>query len=86
MKEKHGSQYTVRGVPIAVGNRLRERARREAKSLNQAAIEALERGLGLADEKTLYSDLDDLAGTWVPDPDFDRALLDMDRVDEDLWK
>ena len=44
MKKKHGSQYTVRGVPPAVSSRLRDSARREAKSLNEAAIKALERG------------------------------------------
>jgi len=43
VKKKHGSQYTVRGVPPAVSSRLRDSARREAKSLNKAAIEALDR-------------------------------------------
>ena len=44
MKEKYGSRTTVRGVPPAVSRGLRDRARREAKSLNEAAIKALERG------------------------------------------
>ena len=86
MKEKYGSRTTVRGVPPAVSRGLRDRARREAKSLNKAAIEAWERELGLADAMVLHSDLDDLAGTWVPDPDFDLALQATDREHENLWK
>jgi predicted HicB family RNase H-like nuclease len=43
MKKKHGSRNTVRGVPPAVSSMLRDSARREAKSLNEAAIEALDR-------------------------------------------
>jgi len=58
----------------------------EGKSLNKITIEVLMRGLGLSNEKIYYDDLDDLAGTWVQDPAFDRAIEEMDRVDADLWK
>lgn len=81
-----GQQYTIRGVPAAVGATLRERARREGKSLNSIAVEALTRGLGLSDGRTVYHDLDDLVGTWVDDPQFDAAIEAMDRVDPELWK
>ena len=37
-------QYTIRGVPAAVDNALRARARADGKSLNEAAIEALAEG------------------------------------------
>ena len=33
-----------------------------------------------------YDDLDDLAGSWVQDLEFDKALAEMDNVDESLWK
>jgi len=46
---------------------LREIARQEAKSADLAALEALARGLGLADEPIEYHDLDDLAGSWIQD-------------------
>jgi len=65
---------------------LREKAKMEGKSLNKITIEVLMRGLGLSNEKIYYDDLDDLAGTWVQDPAFDRAIEEMDRVDADLWK
>ncbi|MCX7030829.1 MAG: Arc family DNA-binding protein [Spirochaetes bacterium] len=86
MKTKQKDQYTIRGVPKRVGAQLRERARLEGRSLNSVAVDALARGLGVSGDETRYSDLDDLAGTWVPDPEFDRVLSEMDRVDEELWK
>ena len=30
--------------------------------------------------------MDDLAGTWFDDPEFDRALEEMDQVDPELWQ
>jgi len=79
-------QYTLRGIPKRVDSALRRKARQEGLSLNKAAVRALARGLGLADEQTVYHDLDDLAGTWVEDPAFDQAVSEMDTVDPDLWR
>ena len=31
-------------------------------------------------------DLDDLAGSWVDDPEFDAIIAEMDQVDPELWK
>ena len=31
------------------------------------------------------TDLDALAGSWQEDAEFDRAVVDFERVDEDLW-
>jgi hypothetical protein len=42
--------------------------------------------LGLAAEPLRHHDLDDLAGTWVHDAAFDKALRDMDRIDPELWR
>ncbi|MBP7828838.1 MAG: hypothetical protein KA248_02855 [Kiritimatiellae bacterium] len=84
MKKKE--QYTLRNIPPRVDQRLRERAAQYGTSLNTAALEALSRGLGLGEEVVVHRDLDDLAGTWVADPEFDKAMQMMDRVDPDLWK
>jgi plasmid stability protein len=86
MKARQVEQYTIRGVPKRVGVRLRERARQEGRSLNSVAVDALTRGLGLDAEVRRFTDLDDLAGTWIDDPEFDRAIADMDRIDEAMWK
>ena len=77
---------TIRRVPEKVRRKLRELARDTARSLNQVALEALERGLGLGDETVECHDLDDLAGTWIDDPVFDQVIADMDVPDTELWK
>jgi len=80
------ARYTIRKVPAAVDRMLRERARTEGKSLNEAAIEALQAGLGLSEDPVEFDDLDDLIGTWQHDPDTDQALADQDVVDPELWR
>ena len=79
-------QYTLRKIPRPVDKALRERARREGRSLNGVALEALARGCGVADVRVKQRDLSDIAGTWVEDPALDGAIADQDVVDEDLWK
>lgn len=79
-------QLALRRIPEKLRRRLQEKAKREAKSLNQAALEALARGLGLADEEVEYHDLDDLSGSWIQDPEFERTIREMDQVDPELWK
>lgn len=79
-------QYTIRGIPASLDGRLRRNAVREGASLNEAVLAALRRGAGEGGTPTRYDDLDALAGTWVKDPEFDRAIAAMDRIDEDLWK
>jgi len=79
-------QYTIRNVPEALDRELRERARRNGVSLNDAAIEAIKRGLGVVDTDETYDDLDDLVGTWRRDEAFDRAIAEQDTVDTDAWQ
>lgn len=83
---KTHTQYTIRRVPSRIDQELRRKAREEQRSLNEMALRALERGLGLAEEQPRYHDMDDLAGTWVDDPEFDRAIEAMDQVDPELWR
>ncbi len=79
-------QYTIRNIPEAVDRRIREIARSSGKSLNEATIHVLYRGTGLTDPPAQYDDLDDLAGCWVHDPEFDAALSEQDTVDPELWR
>jgi len=79
-------QYTIRGVTPALDRCIREKAAREGRSLNTTAMSLLERGLGLSAEAVRYTDLDDLAGTWVADPAFDDAVERLHRVEPELWK
>ena len=85
MESRHTTQYTLRGVPDHVDRALREKAASYGRSLNRVALEALEQGLGLEQQQRRFHDLDDLAGTWVDDPGFDRVIAEMDAIDEELW-
>lgn len=79
-------QYTIRGVEGGMDDALRRLAVKEGNSLNTQILETLKKGLGMQGEDVRHDDLDDLAGKWVDDPEFDRAIEEMDRVDEELWK
>ena len=80
-------QYTIRGVPPAIDNALRARARAAGKSLNEAAVDALAQGVGVGTVTVRKRrDLADIAGTWKADKALEAALADQDRVDEDLWR
>lgn len=80
--KKSRKQYTIRSVPAAVDMILREKARRQRKSLNQVALEALSGGAGVQE---LYRDLDGFFGSWVADAAVDKALEDQRRIDAGLW-
>jgi hypothetical protein len=67
-----------------VDRALRQRARREGRSLNEVALDALRVALGLSDEAVRRRDLGDVAGTWIEDPQVDAALADQRQIDEDL--
>ena len=79
-------QYTIRGIPPAVDEAAREKARAEGRSLNEVAVEALAEGLGLGASDVVRRDLGDVVGTWRKDAAAEAALADQDRVDEGLWK
>lgn len=79
-------QYTIRGIPTVVDSAIRERARATGKSLNEAAIDALAEGSGIAGQRRKRRDLSDIAGTWQSEKAVETALADQDRVDEDLWR
>jgi plasmid stability protein len=79
-------QYTIRNISTVVDRALRERARREGKSLNEVAIEALARGLDVEGHPVRRRDLGAIAGSWVRDREIDRALDEQRRIDPDLWR
>ncbi|MEO1333818.1 MAG: hypothetical protein AAFV32_09910 [Myxococcota bacterium] len=79
-------QYTLRNVPDAVDAKLRELAQREGRSLNEVAIEALTRAVGLTEQPSKQRDLCDIAGSWIADDAVDSALEDQRRIDDALWR
>ncbi len=84
---KNGAvQLTIRNVPRRLNAALRQKAAQAKTSINSAAIEAMERGLGLSDEPVRYRDLDFLAGTWIEDPEFDKAVAAQRKIEPQMWK
>jgi hypothetical protein len=79
-------QYTIRRIPRAVDDAIRERARVTGKSLNEAVVDTLAAGAGIKGEPRKRRDLSDIAGTWKPDKAFESALAEQDRIDENLWR
>jgi hypothetical protein len=78
-------QYTLRNVSPQLDAVLRDEARRQGKSLNEAALRALERGTGIDSVPRRRRDLADIAGSWQEDPAFDSAIEAQDSVDPALW-
>jgi plasmid stability protein len=76
-------QYTLRNVPKAVDQALREQARREGKSLNEVAIEALLRACGLTEQPVKHRDLSWMKGTWVDDPERDAVREIHERIEHE---
>jgi hypothetical protein len=54
--------------------------------LNEVALEALRRGVGLGAEPKMHHDLDHLIGTMGPDPELDAIFEEMRRIDPELWR
>lgn len=77
-------QYTMRGIPPALDAAIRQRARREGKSLNEVTLAAL--ALGFDRGRVVRRDVSDIVGTWKRDAALEGALLAQDRVDDELWK
>ena len=82
----YGMQYTIRGIPTAVDDALRARARATGQSLNKAAVEALAVGAGVAGAPRKRRDLSDVGGTWRADKALESALAAQDQVDAALWR
>jgi len=79
-------QYTLRNIPPHLDQALREKANREYKSLNEVAIEALSKALGLTERPIKFRDLSTLAGSWQNDGEIAQALAEQRTIDAELWQ
>jgi hypothetical protein len=86
MVTKAAAQYTIRNVPPSVDRALRKRAQAQGRSLNAILLEALASAASVAREPRTYRDLDHLIGSWVHDPETDRALDEQRRVEPGDWE
>ena len=85
-------QLTIRGFDEDLERRIRRLASQEGISLNRAVLRLLRRGAGLGERsdkpETVGDSLDHLIGTWSAEQadEFDRALEDFSRIDEEMWR
>ena len=88
MPKKTKTQYTIRDIPVVTDSRLRETAALEEISLNQAALQALQRGLGTGEQSVRYRSLHSLLQKKdeVDQASWRSALAEMDRVNPEDWK
>ncbi len=81
---------TLRNIPPAVARAIREKARRKGISVNRAVLELLQERVGILErkERSVHSDLDDLAGSWTDAEtnSFEKTLRRQRRIDEKLWR
>ena len=77
-------QYTIDRIPMHLDSGLRERARRDGRSLEDVVIDVLLVAMGLSSESAKKRTLGDLAGTWREDTETERALVDQ-RADMARW-
>jgi hypothetical protein len=70
-------------LPQVVSDALAQKAREQGRTLQDVVLDALTRGLAAPEAQR---DLTDIAGTWVDDPAFDKAVEEFERVDSELWK
>lgn len=80
-------QLTIRKVPDDVVKQLKQTARASGHSMNGAAVEALARGLGLAQPPRRRRDLSAFAGGWSAHDfeKFRRATAVFEAIDAEVW-
>ena len=86
------NQLTIRGFDDELAGRIRQLANAEGISLNRAVLKLLRRGAGLGERhdnsNRVGDSLDHLIGTWTAQDaaEMNRALEDLSRIDEEMWK
>lgn len=84
-------QLTIRGFEPDLEEKIRELARAEGISLNQAVLRLLRKGACIERSRKrtgIGNGLDDLAGTWTADEEreFLEAVRPFDAIDEEFWR
>ena len=79
---------TLRNVPDEVAAQLGLAAREAQQSVNRAAVQAIQRGLGLIPSPRRKRDLSRFFGDWSPEEgaEFDRNVARFEELDAEVWK
>ena len=84
----HTIQYTIRGISPSLDKALRARAKRENKSFNQTLVHVLEKGAGMAHERSDEDFFRNFIGMGkdLLDDRFYEAIADQSRIEPEMWK
>jgi len=79
---------SIRNVPPALGERLLEEKQLRGRSLNETVLELLAQAVGLGNGGRRSNGLRAFAGTWTAEEhsEFERAIAEMEEIDEELWR
>lgn len=79
---------TLRGMDDRLATALRDEAHRRKTSMNALVLELVRQGLGLSERRSQNHDLDGLAGTWsgAEVAEFAEAIIDLEQIDDALWR
>ncbi len=84
------ASLTIRGIDDITAKRLKELAKREGLSVNALLLKILRQTLGIDKKKrgVIYTDLDELAGTWTEEEyqAFLKRIEPFEEVDKEIWK
>ena len=83
------SNFNLRNVTPDVMSLLKKKATKQKISINSLILQIIEQGLGIAHptKKTVFHDLDHLAGTWSRKDKkaFDDNIKSFESLDKELW-
>lgn len=83
------SNFNLRNVAPEVMSLLKKEATNQKVSVNSLILQIIERNLGVAHQtkKTVFHDLDYLAGTWSDKDkkEFEANTKSFESIDKELW-
>lgn len=79
-------QFTVRGITEEIDRAARQSAERDGVSLNQALLQALRSGLGVAEDTPKKRDLSGIFDGEPLEPEVIQALEEQRQIDPEMWK
>lgn len=81
---------TIRSIDEETAKALKDRARKEGRSVNAVLLKTIKEALGLEKKRrtAVHDDLDHLAGTWSEKDlrEFQDRIAGFETVDEKMWK
>lgn len=83
------SNFNLRKITPKAMLLLKKEAIKQNLSINTLLLKIIDQGLGIthSTKKTIFHDLDYLAGTWSSKEkkEFDENIKSFDNIDEELW-